>query len=124
MVMKRIPVFLAFLLFATSVLWAQEKTAKPAKAKPDAVDCSTVDDSALTADVKAKLAAAPSLKDVTINVATSSGVVTLTGTANKPTQKGTASLVAKAVKCVKKVDNRMTIEGSGTKKTKSKSTNQ
>ena len=122
--MKRIPVFLVFLLFATSVLWAQDKTTKPAKAKPNAVDCSTVDDSSLTADVKAKLAAAPSLKDVTINVATSSGVVTLSGTANKPTQKGTASLVAKAVKCVKKVDNQMTIEGSGTKKTKSKSSNQ
>jgi hyperosmotically inducible periplasmic protein len=122
--MKRIPVFLALLLFATSLLWAQDKTEKPAKAKPEAVDCSTVDDAALTADVKAKLAAAPSLKDVTVNVATNSGVVTLTGTAMKPTQKGTASLVAKAVKCVKKVDNRMTIEGSGTKKAaKPKSSN-
>ena len=115
--MKRIPVVLVLLLLANSLLWAQDKAEKPAKAKPEAVDCSTVDDAALTADVKAKLAAAPSLKDATVNVATSAGVVTLTGTAMKPTQKGTASLVAKAVKCVKKVDNRMTIEGSGTKKT-------
>src|SRR5215831_5822446 len=99
MVMKRIPVVLVLLLCATSVLWAQDKTEKPAKAKPEAVDCSMVDDAALTADVKAKLAAAPSLKDVTVNVATNSGVVTLTGTAMKSTQKGTASLVAKAVKC-------------------------
>jgi len=117
MVMKRIPVVLVLLLFATSVLWAQDKAEKPAKAKAEAVDCSTVDDAALTADVKAKIAAAPSLKDATVNVATNAGVVTLTGTAVKPTQKGTASLVAKAVKCVKKVENRMTIEGSGTKKT-------
>jgi hyperosmotically inducible protein len=114
--MKRIPVVLVLLLCAASLVWAQDGAKKSAKAKPEAVDCSTVDDAALTADVKAKLAAAPSLKDVTVNVATSSGVVTLTGTAMKPTQKGTASLVAKAVKCVKKVDNRMTIEGSGTKK--------
>ena len=114
--MKRIPVALVLLLFATSVLWAQDKAEKPSKAKPEAVDCASVDDAALTADVKAKLAAAPSLKDATVNVVTSAGVVTLTGTALKPTQKGTASLVAKAVKCVKKVDNRMTIEGSGTKK--------
>ena len=122
--MKRIPVVLVLLLFAASLLWAQEKAEKPVKAKPEAVDCSTVDDAALTADVKAKLAAAPSLKDATVNVATSAGVVTLTGTAMKPTQKGTASLVAKAVKCVKKVDNRMTIEGSGTKKSgKTKSSN-
>ena len=123
--MKRIPVVLALVLFATSLLWAQDKAEKPVKAKPEAVDCSTVDDAALTADVKAKIAAAPSLKDATVNVATSAGVVTLTGTAMKPTQKGTASLVAKAVKCVKKVDNRMTIEGSGTKKSaKPKSSNQ
>ena len=114
--MKRIPVVLAHLLCASTQHRAQDRADKPAKAKPEAVDCSTVDDAALTADVKAKLAAAPSLKDVTVNVATSSGVVTLTGTAMKPTQKGTASLVAKAVKCVKKVDNRMTIEGSGSKK--------
>jgi hyperosmotically inducible periplasmic protein len=117
MVMKRIPVFLVLLLFATSVLGAQDKAEKAPKAKPEAVDCSSVDDASLTADVKAKLAAAPSLKDVMVNVATNAGVVTLTGMAVKPTQKGTASLVAKRVKCVKKVDNRMTIEGSGTKKT-------
>ena len=114
--MKRIPVVLVLLLCATSVLWAQDKAEKPTKTKPEAVDCSTVDDAALTADVKSKLAAAPSLKDVAVNVATTGGIVTLTGTALKPTQKGTASLVAKAVKCVKKVENRMTIEGSGTKK--------
>ena len=114
--MKRIPVFLAVLMLATSAVWAQNNSEKPSKPKPVAVDCSTVDDAKLTADVKARLAAAASLKDLTINVATSSGVVTLTGTAMKPTQKGTASRVAKAVKCAKKIDNQMTVEGVAPKK--------
>lgn len=114
--MKKVPVFLAVLLLATSAVWAQNKNEKPPKPKPPVVDCSSVDDAKLTADVKAKLAAAPSLKDLTINVATSSGTVTLTGTAMKGTQKGTATRVAKAVKCVKKVDNQMTVEGAAAKK--------
>lgn len=113
--MKRVPVLLVVLTLATSALWAQDKSDKPAKSKP-VVDCSNVDDPKLTAEVKSKLAAAESLKDLTINVATSSGVVTLTGTAMKPTQKGTATRVAKAVKCVKKVDNQMTVEGVPAKK--------
>lgn len=113
--MKRVPVFLAVLMLATSAVWAQNKNEKPAKPKPAAVDCSKVDDAKLTADVKAKLAAAASLKGLTINVATSAGGVTLTGTAMKPTQKGTATRVAKAVKCVTKVDNQMTVEGAAPK---------
>lgn len=115
MAMKKVPVFLVVLLFATTVIWAQNKNEKPAKAKPAAVDCSKVDDAKLTADVKARLAAAASLNGLTINVATSSGEVTLTGKAMKPTQKGTATRVAKAVKCVKKVDNQMTVEGAASK---------
>lgn len=110
--MKRVPVFLVVLMLAASAVWAQNKNTKPPKPKPAAVDCSKVDDAKLTADVKAKLADAASLKGLTINVATSAGVVTLTGTAMKPTQKGTATRVAKAVKCVKKVDNKMTVEGA------------
>ena len=117
--MKRIPVFLAVLFCAASVIPAQSGTATTARPTAVAADCTNVDDSKLTADVKAKLAAAPSLKDLSINVAASGGVVTLMGVANKPTQKGTASLVAKAVKCVKKVDNQMTVEG-GSQKKKSK----
>lgn len=115
--MKRVPVFLAVLMLTTSAVWAQNKNKneKAPKPKPAAVDCSMVDDAKLTADVKAKLAAAASLKALTINVATSAGAVTLTGTAMKPTQKGTATRVAKAVKCVKKVDNKMTVEGAAPK---------
>lgn len=113
--MKRIPVFLAVLLLATTAIWAQNKNEKPAKPKPAAVDCSKVEDAKLIADVKAKLGDAPSLKGLAINVTVGAGVVTLTGKAMKSTQKGTATRVAKAVKCVKKVDNQMTVEGSAPK---------
>ena len=111
----RVPVFLVVLMLATSAVWAQNKNEKPAKSRPAVVDCSKVDDAKLTADVNAKLAAAPSLKGLTINVTVSSGAVTLTGKAMKPTQKGTATRVAKAVKCVTKVDNQMTVEGAAPK---------
>lgn len=108
---------LALLLVSTAAL-AQNmnsgnKNAKPKKPKP-AVDCTKVDDAGITADVKARLAKAASLKDLTINVATSAGTVTLTGSAKKSTQKGTATRVAKAAACVKKVDNQMTVEKSMT----------
>jgi len=117
--MKRVLLLLTIFVFAAGAVSAQNKNEKPA-AKPKAakVDCSTVTDAKITDDVKARLAAAPSLKDLTINVATSAGVVTLTGTAMKGTQKGTATRVAKAVACVKKVDNQMTVEGAAPKKPK------
>ena len=122
--MKRIPVFLAVLMLVTSAVCAQNKNEKPPKPKPAAVDCSKVDDAKLTGDVNAKLADAASLKGLTINVATTAGVVTLTGTVMKPTQKGTATRVARAVECVKKVDNQMTVEGAAPKKpTKPKNSN-
>ena len=113
--MKKVPVLLVVLTLATGAILAQNKSDKPAKPKP-VVDCSSVDDAKLAADVKARLAAAASLKDLAINVAASSGVVTLTGTAMKGTQKGTATRVAKAVKCVTRVDNQMTVEGAAAKK--------
>ena len=106
--MKKVAAFLAVFVFATTAVWAQNKNEKATKPKPT-VDCSKVDDAKLTADVKARLAAAASLKGLSINVATSSGAVTLTGKAMKPTQKGTATRVARAVKCVTKVDNQMTV---------------
>lgn len=108
--MKKFLFMVLALTIAGTALAAQnsdtKRTAKPKAAK---VDCATVSDAKITEDVQAKLAAAKSLKDLTINVATSAGVVTLTGSANKATQKGTATRVAKAVSCVKKVDNQLTI---------------
>jgi osmotically-inducible protein OsmY len=112
------------MLATSAAVWAQNKNEKPTKPKPAAVDCSKVDDAKLTADVKTKLADAASLKGLTINVAINAGAVTLTGTAMKGTQKGTATRVAKAVKCVTKVDNQMTVEGAAPKApTKPKNSN-
>ncbi|HEU4390131.1 MAG TPA: BON domain-containing protein [Blastocatellia bacterium] len=111
--MKRILAFFcAILVLAGAALAQNSNTAKrtPKAPPPPPVDCSKATDADVTADVKAKLAKAPSLKDTMIDVAASAGVVTLTGTVKKSTQKGTATRVAKLGKCVKKVENKLTIE--------------
>lgn len=107
-----------------SVVWsgnaamAQDAAPKKAPAKP-AVDCSTVNDATLTAQVKEKLANTPSLKDFTINVAVKDGAVTLTGTVKTGRNKGTATLQTKRVACVRKVDNQLTVETAASKAPKS-----
>ena len=113
--MKRILIVVLAVMLGASFVSAQNKNAKPAKAKATAPDCSTATDAKITEDVKAKLQT-PSLKDLTINVNTSAGVVTLTGSAKTGTQKGTATRQAKRVPCVKSVDNKMTVEGAAPKK--------
>ena len=125
--MKRMLITVLAVLVTSTAVWAQNantgnKNAKTPKPKA-AVDCSTVSDAKITEDVKGRLAKAPSLKDLTINVAVSAGAVTLTGSAKSGTQKGTATRVAKSVPCVKKVDNQMTVEGAAPKATKSKAAN-
>lgn len=113
--MKKVFITLLVLTLAGMAFGAQNSnTKRVAKPKPVKVDCATVTDAQITDDVKARLAKAPSLKDLTINVATAAGAVTLTGTAKKPTQKGTATRVAKAAMCVKSVNNQMTVEKSTT----------
>jgi osmotically-inducible protein OsmY len=111
--MKRILVAVLALMLMSTALAAQNSNAKRT-AKPKAVkaDCANTTDAQITDDVKARIAKATSLKDLTINVATSAGAVTLTGSAKKPTQKGTATRVARAASCVKKVDNQITVEKS------------
>lgn len=104
--MKRILITVLALFLATSAVWAQNKNAKPTKAPPPPpVDCSKMTDAQITDAVKAKLAATPSLKDQTIGVATSAGVVTLTGNVKTSSSKGVATRMAKGVPCVKKVVN-------------------
>ena len=125
--MKRMLITVLAVLVTSTAVWAQNantgnKNAKTPKAKP-AVDCSTVSDAKITEDVNGRLAKAPSLKDLTINVAVSAGTVTLTGSAKSGTQKGTATRVAKSVPCVKKVDNQMTVEGAAPKKSKTANKN-
>jgi osmotically-inducible protein OsmY len=83
---------------------------KASKKGASAVDCTTVDDAKITEEVKAKIAKAASLKDLTINVETKGGEVTLTGSVKTGSQKGVATRMAKGVACVKKVTNQITVE--------------
>ncbi|HWC77371.1 MAG TPA: BON domain-containing protein, partial [Blastocatellia bacterium] len=69
-----------------------------------------------TDDVKAKFAKSKSLKDLAVVVDTKSGEVTLTGAVKTGTQKGSATRMAKAVPCVKKVVNQLTVESASKKK--------
>jgi hypothetical protein len=84
--------------------------AKKPKAEKPAVDCSAVDDAAISSGVKERLAKAPSLKDATINVDTKDGVVTLKGMVKTGGLKGVATRMAKRVDCVKRVDNQLSVE--------------
>ncbi|MFY9557678.1 MAG: BON domain-containing protein [Blastocatellia bacterium] len=118
--MKRILITALALFLVSGAVWAQNKNAKPAKAKPVATDCSSTTDAQITESVKTKLAGTASLKDQAINAATSGGVVTLTGSVKKGNQKGLASMQTKRVSCVKKVDNQITVEGAAPKKTSNK----
>src|ERR1700687_2624683 len=117
--MKRILISALAVFLTSSAVWAQNKSAKPAKTKPAAVDCATTTDAQITENVKARFAATATLKDQAINVATNGGVVTLTGSV-KGNHKGLASLQARRVPCVKKVDNQITVEGAAPKNTNSK----
>jgi osmotically-inducible protein OsmY len=108
--MKRFLISAVALFLATSAVWAQNKNLKPAMATPTPVDCSATTDAQITDNVKAKLAATPSLKGEAIEVATSAGVVTLTGKVKTSSSKGVATRVTKSVACVKKVDNKCEAE--------------
>lgn len=121
--MKRIVLTLLVVTLGTAAVLAQNKNTKPSKTKVPAADCSAVTDVRITEDVKAKLQT-PSLKELTINVNTTAGAVTLTGSAKTATQRGTATRQAKRVSCVKSVDNKMTVEGeTPTKSRKGKNSN-
>lgn len=109
--MRRTLVILLMLMLMSGAVLAQNtNTPKPKKAKAPAVDCSTVDDTALAKNVSDRLAAAPSLKGQTINATASGGAVTLTGKVKTGANKGTATRVAKAVKCVKSLTNNLEVE--------------
>jgi hypothetical protein len=109
--MKRILITLGMLMLIANLAFGQNSNAgapkKTAKPKPPAVDCSKMDDGALTTAVKDKLANTPSLKGQTIDVAVSGGGATLTGKVKTAGNKGTATRVVKAVKCVKSVTNKL-----------------
>ena len=109
--MRRILVAVLMLMLMSGAAFAQNaNAAKPKKAKAPAVDCSTVDDATLAKNVNDRLAAAPSLKGQAITATASGGAVTLTGKVKTGSNKGTATRVAKAVKCVKSVTNNLEVE--------------
>jgi hyperosmotically inducible periplasmic protein len=67
-----------------------------------------IDDTALTAKVKAALVAEPGLKSIPIDVETKSSVVTLTGTVGSAVEKAKAVQVAENVQGVKSVVDNLT----------------
>jgi hyperosmotically inducible periplasmic protein len=113
--MKTGAIALLSLILVGSVFAAQNTDTKPAKvSKPKAtqtiVDCSKTNDATITANVKEKLSKTASLKDLMIDVATTGGVVTLTGSVKTGANKGLATRQVKRVSCVKQADNQLTVE--------------
>ena len=70
-----------------------------------------MDDSVITAKVKAAVLQDPSLKSAEINVETYKGVVQLTGFVNSRTSINKAVEVARGVKGVTSVKNDMIVKG-------------
>lgn len=77
--------------------------------KPDATAGQVVDDSMLTASVKAKLTENADTKAHQINVGTENGVVQLTGFVDSTTMKAKAGEIARSVDGVKNVRNDLEI---------------
>ncbi|MEN6373241.1 MAG: BON domain-containing protein [Smithella sp.] len=120
--MKRLAVILFFCLAMVSVAYGDLKdftSSVKDKASSAAKETAqtTADDSSITAEVKAKILATSSLKEEKIEVSTTEGAVTLTGTVKTKQAKEAAAKIAKAVKGVKSVDNKLTVE-KATKKAK------
>ncbi|MCL5800996.1 MAG: BON domain-containing protein [Gammaproteobacteria bacterium] len=72
-----------------------------------------IDDTAITAKIKAAIIGDPSLKVLQINVDTVNGMVTLTGTVDSVQSSDRAKELAGAVEGVKSVDNRLTVKSAG-----------
>jgi hyperosmotically inducible protein len=72
-----------------------------------------IDDTAITAAVKAGILAEPGLKVLKIDVHTRDGTVTLTGSADSQENLEKATTVASSVEGVKLVDNRIAISTRG-----------
>lgn len=71
-----------------------------------------LDDTAITAKVKAAIFAEPGLKTLQISVDTVKGVVTLTGSVDTAANSARATTLAGAVADVKAVDNRLVLKGT------------
>lgn len=69
-----------------------------------------IDDSEITAKVKAAILAEPDLKTLQISVETVNGVVTLSGSVDSMSMSDRAKALASAVAGVKDVDNRLALK--------------
>jgi hyperosmotically inducible protein len=83
----------------------------PPKAESDGVGAA-IADTAVTAKIKAQLLGEDSLKDSTIRVTTTNGVVTLEGNVANANDKALAGTIVKSVKGVKSVDNDLRTPGT------------
>lgn len=83
----------------------------PPKAESDGVGAA-IADTAITAKVKAQLVGEESLKETTIHVTTTNGVVTLDGAVTNANDKALAATIAKSVKGVRSVDNNLRTPGT------------
>ena len=72
----------------------------------------TIDDTEITAKVKAAIFAEPGLKTLQISVDTVKGVVTLSGSVNSQTVRNKAKELAGAVAGVKDVENRLVVKSN------------
>ncbi len=68
-----------------------------------------IDDAAITASVKTKLAADPDVAAINIDVDTNEGVVTLSGRVESQFQKDEAGRIARATDGVRSVINNLTV---------------
>ena len=69
-----------------------------------------VDDATITTEVKAKLLADDLTKGIAVTVQTFEGTVTLIGAVDTREQMNKAGQIARSVKGVRKVDNRLTLK--------------
>ncbi|WP_341676473.1 BON domain-containing protein [Niveibacterium sp. SC-1] len=69
-----------------------------------------LDDTAITASVRAKIVAEPDLSNMDVKVDTKEGVVTLDGKAKSADAKDRATLVARSVDGVKDVNNNLSVQ--------------
>jgi len=102
--------FNAGALAAQGMSPAPEKSAAPAPKKETAGEY--IDDTVITAKVKAAVLEEPSLKSAEINVETSKGRVQLSGFVRSRADINKAVEVAKGVKGVKSVKNDMILKGT------------
>ena len=84
-------------------------TDKTSTMSPSMNNGSVTSDTDLTRQVKSRLASMSTLQDANINVSTTAGKVTLTGTVTSKDQEKAAEDAAKAIPGVKKVDNDLSV---------------